>query len=146
MSTPTEPTTKETKETKYSKPTEPKTTNPNIEEVKQKPSSFVPPSNVTPISVVENKKEKIVEPIEPIEIAEQKKVLFQFDRDTTVIADVIKQRDDNVIDLKTTVDFTGAFKTNISTGSSEHVFKRVQKGSKFEIGTWREIETVEVDN
>jgi hypothetical protein len=74
------------------------------------------------------------------EIVKPKVVNFQFDRDTTVLAEVIKEHADGTLDLKATVDHTGKFKTNQSKAPIEGEFLRVRPGSRRDPGTWFETE------
>jgi len=67
------------------------------------------------------------------------KVCFQFDRDTTVVAQVVNRWEDGTVDLIANTDPTGHYKTNISQGSSDKLYSNVRPGNRFEPGTYFEL-------
>jgi hypothetical protein len=93
------------------------------------------------------KANEIVEPVEPaVEVdpqADAQIIYFQFDKETTIEAQVVKEHPDGRVDLIALTDHTGRFKTNISTAANEKVYERVRPGSRFEEGTYWDIPVVE---
>lgn len=70
----------------------------------------------------------------------KQKVAFQYDRDTTLVAEVLEEYTDGTVDLVTVTDPTGHFKTNISTPATSKEYKGVRRGSKHEPGTFFDLE------
>lgn len=68
--------------------------------------------------------------------ADARMVYFQFDKETTIEAQVVKEHPDGRVDLIALTDHTGRFKTNISKPANEKVYERVRPGSRFEEGTY----------
>lgn len=71
--------------------------------------------------------------------AEPKKVAFQFDRDTTLLAKITRENKDGTVDLRTITDPTGYFKTNVSSPAQMRDYQGVRKGSPLEEGTYFDI-------
>lgn len=71
-------------------------------------------------------------------VAEDKYVLFQYDRDTTIVAKVLREYKDGRLDLQATtsqqsyVPPSGSAPPSMST----KVYNRVRPGSRYEPGTW----------
>lgn len=108
----------------------------------QKPSSSLDIQDNSPKPPI---KEELSKPLNDSSINEEEetskqKVAFQYDRDTTLVAEVLEEYTDGTVDLVTVTNPTGHFRTNISTPATSKEYKSVRRGSKHEVGTFFDLE------
>lgn len=90
--------------------------------------------------VVEASAQEAVEAptVEVAPTPESRKVNFQYDRDTTLIATVTKEHGDGNLDLCCSGAEVQSFTTSATIPIGQRTFLRVRQGSRHEPGTWFE--------